>query len=100
MHFNEKIKASLWELKGGWGEGGTEDIPCLAIVPPVLWAGRSERNACHCLLGPGWVSKPLTPLYSGGQGAVAKTMGPQANTLCPGVMGERAEGEMFSYRQE
>ena len=49
--------------------GGREDSPRLAIVPPMLWTGRRGRAARCFPLGPGWASKPLTPLNWGGQGA-------------------------------
>ena len=39
-----------------------EDSPCLARVPAMLWAGRCRRAARRFPLGPGWASKPLTPL--------------------------------------
>jgi hypothetical protein len=69
----------------------------------MLWAGRRGRAARCFPLGPGWASKPLTPLdidrgVGGGQGAALETKGPQGDTLCPGVMEERAEGERFPHR--
>jgi hypothetical protein len=55
----------------------------------MLWAGR-RGNATRCFpLGPGWASKPLTPLDGGGQGT-APTRGPEATPCSPGVMGEMA----------
>jgi hypothetical protein len=56
----------MWELKGGFrGRRGREDNPCLARVLPMLWAGRIGRASCFPL-GPGWTSKPLTPLDGAG----------------------------------
>ena len=71
----------MWELKGGRGRREREDSPRLARVPSMLWAvGR--RRAARCFpLGPGWASKPLTPLDGGGQEAAPETKGPQADTL-------------------
>jgi hypothetical protein len=51
--------------KVGRGRRGREDSPCLARVPPMLWAGGCGRAARCSPLGPGWASKPLTPLDRG-----------------------------------
>ena len=70
-----------------WGKRG-EDSPCLARVPPMLWAGGHGRAARCFPLGPGWASgQPPIP-------------GDPGDTLGPGDTGERAEGERFPHRQE
>ena len=76
----------------GWGES-----PSLARVP-VLWAGGRGRTARHFPLGPGWASKPLTSHGGGWTRGNPQDQGPQGNTLGPGNMGERAEGERFPCR--
>jgi hypothetical protein len=55
----------VWELIGAGEGGGREDSPCLARVPPMLWAGGHGRAARCFPLSPGWASKPLTPLDRG-----------------------------------
>ena len=77
--------------KSGQGKEGKEDSPCLARVPPMLWAGRHRRAARSFPLSPGWASKPLTHLTGGGQRAAPKTKRGSRVTPCsPRVMGERA----------
>ena len=69
------------------------DSPHRARVPPVLWAGRHRRSARRFPLGPGWASKPLTPLNGGGRADKGQppTGDPRATPGCPGVIGERRE---------
>jgi hypothetical protein len=64
---NNKTQSNMWELKGV-GEGGEGRIALIARVPPMLWAGRRGRAVRRFPLGPGWASKPLTPLDGGGGG--------------------------------
>ena len=60
----------------------------------MLWTGGHGRADVHFPFGPGWASKPLTPLD--GVGGVDKGQPPTGDpvvTPCsPRVMGARAEG--------
>jgi hypothetical protein len=90
----------VWELIGSGEREGREDSLLPARFPPILWAGRCGRAARRFPLGPGWASKPLTPLDRGWtrKGQPLKPGGPRATPCSPGVMGERAEGERFPRR--
>ena len=63
---------------------------CWERIPPVLWASRGGRAASHFPLGPGWASKPLTPLGRGWTMGSLRYQGPWGDTLGP--RGYRREG--------
>ena len=98
---NHPLATICGNLKGARGRGEREDIPCPARVPPMLWAVRCGKAARRFPLGPGWASKPLTPLdRGGGTRGSPRNQGPQGDTLSLEVTGKRAEGEKFPLRQE
>ena len=92
-----------WELKGcyrGMNEWGGKECPHLARVPPVLWAGGHGRAARHFPLGPGWASKPLTPLDGGWTRGSPQNQGaPGRHPVAPGLQ-ERGLRERGSHADE
>jgi hypothetical protein len=92
--FSISIFRSCVSTKRGVGEGGGRaDNLRPARVPLMLQAGGYGRGTGHCPLGPGWASKPLTPLNGGGRADKGQppTGDPRATPGCPGVIGERRE---------
>ena len=74
------------------GKEGLGISPRPARVSPMLWAGICGRAARGFPLGPGWASKPLTPLDRGWtRGSPETKRGPRFIPCSPGVMGERAK---------
>lgn len=59
------VRTNIVGTKGYKGRRGREDIPHLARVRPMRWAGGYGRAARHFPLCPGWASKPLTLLNVG-----------------------------------
>ena len=62
------LTSLLWELKGAGERVGSEDSPCQARVPPMLWAGRCGMAARSFPLSPGLggASKPLDGTWTRG----------------------------------
>ena len=87
----------------GCGKRGRRGRERLRVQPEfLLCSGQADMeglpDAFHLAPGEHLSHRPHST--GSGQGAAPEAKGPQGDTLCPGVMGERAEGERFPRRRE